>query len=139
MNPSDPLERVRDSFARQPMMATLGAELVHVARGAVHIAIDNAAGVRQQHGFIHGGALITIADSAAGYAAMSTVPPGTEVLTIECKTNFLRPARGRVVAEGRVIRPGRSVIVAAADVFAEADRAHVATALVTIAAVGRAP
>lgn len=133
---SDPLERVRASFAKQPMMATLSATLAKVAPGEVHIASPGGPALAQQHGFVHGGAQMALADSAAGYAAMTTVGEGTEVLTIECKVNFLRPARGAIVAEGRVVRAGSRIIVAAADVYAGEERVHAATALVTIAAVG---
>jgi acyl-coenzyme A thioesterase PaaI-like protein len=48
----------------------------------------------QQHGFVHAGALAAIADSAAGYAALSLMPPGAGVLTTEFKINLLAPAGG---------------------------------------------
>lgn len=130
---AEALERVRLSFAKQPMMATLGARLTRLEPGRVAIALPHREAVSQQHGYIHGGAIMTIADSASGYASMTMVATGSEVLTIEGKTNFLRPARGALVAEGRVIRAGRSVIVAAADVYTEDERRHVATMLATMA------
>ena len=66
--PKDPSfeARVRESFARQGLMVTLGASLVHVAPGEVEIALPTSAAVSQQHGFVHAGALASIADSAAG-------------------------------------------------------------------------
>lgn len=133
----DPLARVRGSFAAQPLMATLGARLVHLGPGAAHIEAADAAPIRQQHGFVHGGVQMSLADSAAGYAAMTLVGADEEVLTIECKVNFLRPASGTLVAEGRVLRAGRRVSVCAADVFAGEERRHVATALSTLAVVPR--
>ncbi|MBN8985454.1 MAG: PaaI family thioesterase [Rhizobiales bacterium] len=45
----------------------------------------------RQHGFVHGGAVSTIADTAAGYAAVSLMPPDTAALTTELKINFMRP------------------------------------------------
>ena len=132
-------ERVRASFAMQPMMATLGARLAGVSRGAAQIALPAASAILQQHGFVHGGAIMTIADSAAGYAAMTTAAADAEVLTIEAKTNFLRPANGGLLAKGKVVRAGRSVVVASADVFARpagsAEPIHVALAVVTVAVV----
>ncbi|MEM7693314.1 MAG: PaaI family thioesterase [Pseudomonadota bacterium] len=127
--------RIRESFAVQPLMATLGARLSHVSAGSVAIALPFAAAVRQQHGFIHGGAIMAIADSAAGYAAMSTLEPGQEVLTIECKTNFLRPADGDLVATGAVVRAGRTMVTVTAEVALAASQKKVAITLATMAVV----
>jgi uncharacterized protein (TIGR00369 family) len=76
----------------------------------------------QQHGFIHAGIVTAIADSACGYAALSLMPPGVGVLTIEFKVNLLNPAAGvRLVARGRVAKPGRTVMVCTGDVTAEQE------------------
>ncbi len=115
-------EEVRASFARQAMMATLGAEIVHLAPGEVDLAAPYAAQFGQQNGFWHAGAVASLADSANGYAAFSLAPPGTDVLAVEFKINLLAPALGdRFIACGRVIRPGRTLTVCQADVFAEID------------------
>jgi uncharacterized protein (TIGR00369 family) len=112
-------ERVRSSFARQRFMATLGARLSSVAPDAVEISIPVNDAVAQQHGFVHAGALAAIADSACGYAALTRMPAGAAVLSIEFKINMLAPAAGeRVAARGRVVRRGRTIIVCGADVFA---------------------
>lgn len=126
---------VRESFARQPMMSTLGAELVHVAPGAVDVAFAHSAAFTQQNGFLHAGALTSIADSACGYAAFTLAVPDTDVLAVEFKINLLAPARApRYVAEARVLRPGRTLTVCRADVFGEerGGRTLVATMLSTI-------
>jgi uncharacterized protein (TIGR00369 family) len=112
-------ERVRASFARQHFMATLGARLSSVASDAVEITIPVSDAVAQQHGFVHAGALAAIADSACGYAALTRMPVGAAVLSIEFKINMLAPAAGEhIVARGRVVRRGRTIIVCGADVFA---------------------
>lgn len=112
--------RIRESFSRQGLMTTLGASIIHVARGEVDIALPTSPAVAQQHGFVHGGAVAAIADSAAGYAALSTMRPGVGVLTTEFKINLLAPAAGdRLVARGRVIKAGRTLTLARAEVFAE--------------------
>ncbi|MDH3229444.1 MAG: PaaI family thioesterase [Alphaproteobacteria bacterium] len=110
---------VRDSFARQGLMATLGASLVAVGPGWVEIAADYHDGLSQQYGFFHGGVIGAIADSAGGYAAFSLMPPESNVLTVEYKMNIVAPGRGeRLIARGAVIRPGRTLTVSRADVFA---------------------
>jgi uncharacterized protein (TIGR00369 family) len=73
--------------------------------------------LRQQHGFVHGGVVATLADHTAGGAARS-VSGNRDVLTVEFKINFLRPATGdRLRCVGTVLRAGKSAIVAEALVF----------------------
>src|SRR5438128_10724329 len=85
--------RVRTSFARQGLNATIRATLRRVAPGQVEIEVPFSGGVSQQHGFFHGGVMGAIGDSACGYAAMTLTLPSSEVLTIEDKVNFLSPGR----------------------------------------------
>src|SRR5688500_18805971 len=101
-------------------MSTLGASLVRVAPGAVDIALSPGPNISQQHGFVHAGAVSAIADTAAGYAALSLMPAGRGVLTTEFKINLLGPAVGsRILARGKVVKAGRTLTVAQTDVFAE--------------------
>jgi len=125
-------ERVRASFARQGLMGTLGAELVTVAPGSVEIAIRPDPAISQQHGFVHAGAVTAIADSAAGYAALTLMPAGTGVLSTEFKINLLAPATGdRLVARGRVVKAGRTLTVAQSEVFAHDGDTEKLVALLT--------
>lgn len=132
--PRDPnwQARVRASFGRQPFMVHLGAEIGHLAPGEVDLGMAFRPELTQQHGFFHAGSTASIADSAAGYAALSLYPAGTGVLTTEYKINLLNPAKGdRLIARGRVIKPGRTLTVCRGDVYSVADgtETHVATAL----------
>lgn len=117
---SDPqLERVRASFAKQKVMATIGATLDAVEAGAVTISMPPNPALTQQHGYLHAGIIATIADSACGYAALSMMPADAAVLSIEFKTNMLAPADGeRFIARGKVIKPGRTIMVCDATVHA---------------------
>jgi uncharacterized protein (TIGR00369 family) len=130
----DPLfeSRVRASFERQHFMATIGARLLRVEPGEVDVEIAMRDDLVQQHGFLHAGVLASAADSACGYAALSLMPAGAAVLSIEFKTNLLAPATGdRIVARGRVIRAGRTVTVCWADVTAyTADRERLVATMV---------
>ncbi|WP_042414441.1 PaaI family thioesterase [Comamonas aquatica] len=119
MAQTDSLQRVRDSFALQGAMSTLGAQLTHLAPGAVDISFDWAPGLTQQHGFIHAGMLSAALDSACGYAGFSLMPEDAGVLTIEFKINLLAPAKGqRFRCEGRVLKPGRTIVLAEGRAFA---------------------
>ncbi len=124
--------RIRESFARQGLMDTLGARLVRVAPGEVDIHLPVAAHVSQQHGFVHAGAVAAIADSAAGYAALSLMPAGAGVLTTEFKINLLSPASGDlIIARGRVVKAGRTLTLAMTEVFAVSAGAEKLCALLT--------
>ena len=109
---------VRESFARQGLMGTLGARIVTLEPGLCVIEMPYAAAVSQQRGYFHGGAIGAIADTAAGYAAYSLMPAGSDILTVEYKINLIRPAQAPTLrAEGRVLRAGRTLSVCRADVY----------------------
>jgi uncharacterized protein (TIGR00369 family) len=131
---ADVVTRVRASFARQGVMATLRAELDDVAPGRVAIGLPIEPRLSQQHGFLHAGVVVTALDSACGYAALTVAPADVEVLTVELKVNLLAPASGkRLVAEGEVVRAGRTLTVCRGDAFAEGpEPVHVAMMLATI-------
>ena len=122
--------RVREGFAKQTMMQTLGAEIIDVQSGLVKVAAPVLPGAMQQQGFGHAGLTFSIGDSAAGYAALSMLPPEMDVVTSEIKINLLAPARGdRLIATGRVVKPGRRLCVVTAEVHAET---HGAAKLIAI-------
>ena len=133
LSPKDPefRNRIQASFAKQGLMTTLGASILHIARGAVDIALASPP-VSQQHGFVHAGAVSAIADTAAGYAALSVMPAGVGVLTTEFKINLVAPAAGeRIVARGRIIKAGRTLTLAQTEVFSEAAGKERLVALLT--------
>ena len=135
--PKDPAyeARVHESFARQSHMATLGASIVFIAPGEVHLALPFAPQFCQQNGYLHAGAITSVADSASGYAAYTLAPPDTDVLAVEFKINLLAPAKGEeFLACAQVLRPGRTLTVCRADVFATgmSERVLVATMLSTV-------
>ncbi|ATE61370.1 PaaI family thioesterase [Thauera sinica] len=122
--PRDPdyADRVRASFGLQQAMELIGAELAVVEPGYVEIHLPHRPQITQQHGYIHGGVVGMVADSAAGYAANTLTPADASVLTVEYKMNLVAPADGqRLVARGEVVRPGRTLIVTRADVYAIRD------------------
>jgi uncharacterized protein (TIGR00369 family) len=135
--PKDPrfAERVHESFGRQTLMSTIGAELRSVEPGRVEVTLTPGPALAQQHGFVHAGVIATIADTACGYAAFSLMPPGSDVLSVEFKLNLLNPAAGdRLIATGTVIRAGRTLSVCEAEVHAQTgtERFLVAKMLATM-------
>ena len=129
--PPDPdfATRVRTSFAAQAAMRTLGASLVKIAPGEAHIEMPFSAALTQQNNFIHAGVIAAIVDSACGYAALSLMPAGAGVLTVEFKVNLINPAAGeRFLAVGKVVKPGRTLTICSGEATARqgAERTLVA-------------
>ena len=116
-------------------MSTLGARVERVAPGEVDILLPIRPGISQQHGFVHAGAIASIADSACGYAALTLLPEDSGVLAVEFKINLMAPGAGEtLLARGRVIKSGRTLSVCQADVVAlnEGVERNVAVMIATI-------
>src|SRR5262249_8737219 len=113
------VEEIEQSFAKQTIMALIGGKLTLVEPGVIEITLPYRTDLTQQHGYVHAGIVMTIADSACGYAAYTLMPAGSDVLAVEFKVNLMRPAKGEMfVARAEVIKSGRTLTVVRADVYA---------------------
>ena len=111
--------KVRESFAKQNAMCSLGVEIKTLEPGRITLAMPFVAAFTQQHGFMHAGAITTAMDSACGYAAHSLMDEDAAVLSIEFKNNFLAPARGEnFEVHAEVVESGRTISVAEAVAYA---------------------
>lgn len=118
--PRTPLQqRIAANFEQQNFLELIGAELTLVEPGHVVIEMPFDPRLTQQHKALHAGATSTIADTAAGYAALTTMPDGADVMTVEFKINLMAPGRGvRFKADATAVRTGRTVTVVEARVSA---------------------
>ncbi len=124
-------EELRRTFARQGAVAHLGIQLVSIGEAEIVLDLPFRPELSQHHGFFHGGIVSTLLDTACGYAALSVAPPGTSVLSVEFKINFLAPARGALMrGVGRVVRAGRTISVSQGE--ASVDGVPCATMLATM-------
>jgi uncharacterized protein (TIGR00369 family) len=115
-----------------------GFEAVEVSWGKFISRVQIRPHHRQQDGFIHAGVMAAMADHTAGYSAFTIVPENMQILTVEFKINFLRPAFGEtLICRSEVIRGGRRIIVSESEVLDVRDDGEmpVAKALVTLTAV----
>ncbi len=129
--------RIAASFARQSMMTSLQAQLVSAHGGRCVITAPLLPAYQQQHGAAHAGVAFALGDSAAGYAALSLMPEGQEVMTVEMKINLLSPAMGeRLEAIGDVMRAGRRLSVVRAEVVALQGGARKTVALLQGTMIG---
>jgi len=132
------MDRIRQSFDRQGLMRTLGATLESVESGTVTVACAFDDRLTQQHGLLHGGVLASLVDVACGYAALTVMPEDREVLTVEFKINFVKPANTeRLIAIGRVVHSGRTLTVCEGSVFDATGSRLLARMTATMIAVDR--
>ena len=119
-------------------MRLIGGHLARIEPGIAEVALDFRDDLTQQKGYVHGGIVGMIADSACGYAAYSLMPASSSLVTVEYKINILAPARRDLVARGQVIRPGRTLTVARGEIFT-ADGTHVASMQQTLMMLADTP
>lgn len=122
-------ERVERIFGRAEFARALGLELVGSGKGWCETRLALTATHRQQHGLAHAGVLMTMADHTCGGAAGSSVAEGQDVITVENKTSFLRPASGReLVCRAEVLRAGKSLVFVEGEVWSKRDGERVLVA-----------
>lgn len=127
------IEASKDSFNKQGFMQTLGAKLVAIETGVVKLECLFDEKLTQQHGYFHAGVLTSLADVACGYAAHSMMPKGSNVLSVEFKTNFIRPAKAeKIIATGTVVRSGKTLTFCEAKVTDGTEQTIFATMQATM-------
>ena len=120
------------TFDRQQAMRTLGVSIARLDPGEVDLSMPYASELTQQNGFVHAGIITAALDTACGIAAFTLMPEGSDVLTVEFKTNLLAPAKGeRFAFRAHVIKPGRTLTVCEARAFAESGGAETLVATMT--------
>ena len=125
------VERITTSFHKQGIMSTIGAKLIKVEPGEIHIEFPYSEAFTQQHGFLHAGIMTTVVDSACGYCASTLMPSDSEVLTVEYKANFIAPGAGReFLAIGRVVKPGRTITTCQGEVLAKDESGEYKTIII---------
>ena len=122
------IEAAKKSFDKQGFMKTLGANIIAIEKGLVKIECNLKKELTQQHGFFHAGVITSIADVACGYAALTTMPEKSEVLSVEFKTNLMRPATAnKIIATGKVIKSGKTLVFCEATITDEKETTIFAT------------
>jgi len=130
-------EKLRDkiaaSFHKQSFLALIGAELHDVSQGKVVVSCRYQEALTQQQGLLHGGVVTSLADVACGYAALTAMPDEVEVLAVEFKINFIRPANTKkIIATGEVIKAGKTLVIAESTVRDESGEKIIARMLATM-------
>ena len=109
---------IRQQLEHQEYMKLVGFTITKIAVGRVEGELNLTQRHRQHTGFAHGGLIATLADIVAGFAAVSLVPKGHQVVTAELKVSYFHPGVGdKLLAKGYVLKPGRRLNFCEAEVF----------------------
>jgi uncharacterized protein (TIGR00369 family) len=120
------------TFAQQRAMRTLGISILRLEPGEVDLSMPYSPDWTQQNGFVHAGIITAGLDNACGIAAFTLMPSGSDILTVEFKTNLLAPAKGELfVFRACVVKPGRTLTVCEARAFAQTGGAESLIATMT--------
>ena len=128
---AEELARLRETFARVPYVGLLGLEFVRAERGAATFALDVREELTRMGGIVHGGAVVSLLDTAAAFAVHTVIEPDGRTVTVDLTVHFLRPATGgHIEAHARILRRGRRVCILSVE--ARDDAAEIiATATMT--------
>lgn len=108
-----------------PMADTLGFELVEAEKGRVVFTFAPAEFQYNPMGFVHGGALATVLDTAAAACVQTLLEPGTSMTSVDLTVKYLRPVTvdsGPLRAVGTVLSKGRRTALSQAELRDAADR-----------------
>jgi uncharacterized protein (TIGR00369 family) len=124
---------VRDAFAKRRWLVELGAALAALGPGRAEIGLPFSDAVSHQGSQFASAAVAAVGECAGACAALTLIPAGSEVTTVEYKINFVGPARGELLrAKGRVIRAGQSLTVARVDISAVGEAGNSLCALLQV-------
>lgn len=115
-----------------PFIDLLGVQGEVFEAGRSRISLDLRPELMNSFAVSHGGVVMTLLDIAMAMALRSASGHAGGAMTVDLSLNFMRSAKGRIVAEGRVLKRGRSLNFCEAEAFDE-DGALIAKALGTFA------
>ena len=123
-------EEIRAKFPQYPFPAHLGIEIISLETGRARLSLRHRLELTQGMGYIHGGAITSLCDTAVAVAIFTMLEKGEQIVTIELKVNFLAPADSDIIAEAKILHKGRKTAVGEVDVTGKGG-ILVAKALVT--------
>ena len=122
------------------MTHTLKLKLLKVGRGRVLMRMPWSRPASQMAGLIHGGAITTLADTAAAVGTLALLPEGSATVTSELKVNFISNiSAGACVADARILHRGRLTMVWEIKVREEKKKKLMAVAIGTFFVFPAAP
>lgn len=131
-------QRVIDRVKQIPIVSSLGFRFVEWGDGTCKLSMTRDKRYDGIYESLHGGLLMTLADSAACFAIMSRSGPDEVLTTTDMNIRFLAPCLTDPVATARVIKFGKTLCPVTIDIHDQAG-VHVAVAQVTYMRLDRMP
>lgn len=104
-------------FKNTPFAQHLGMKIVKLKPGYAELSLAYQKRISQPYGFMHGGAIAALADTAAATAIHTILEPEDKMVSIEMKVNYIAPViKGKIVAGAKVIHKGRKTAVTDVDI-----------------------
>ena len=117
MTSESAVQLAQEMIAAHPFSLALQIEVTAAEAGEVRARMEWAPELCTVGGILHGGALVTLADTLNALCAGLNTPPGNRSSTLELKANFFRPAAGRLEAVTRPMHVGRTTMVVQTELF----------------------
>ena len=116
------------SFGEGHLPGLLGIRILDISDAGAVAELDVRAELLAPNGYLHGGTVVALADTVAGYACIAALPPGAiGFTTSELKINFLSTARdGAVRATATPLHKGSATQVWDVEVTRAADSKRIA-------------
>ena len=102
-----------------PYSGTIKAEVLSLEAGLVQLALKDRRLLRNHLHSIHAIALANLGELSSGLAMMAAVPPNTRAIVVNLEIEYLKKARGRLIATGSATPP--AVITASINSVALAE------------------
>jgi len=126
-------EAIQEVLLNQNFMKHIGFELTKIEPGAIEGKLNFQGFLKQQNGFLHGGAIATMADLVCGFAAYSLVAEDEFVVTSDLKISYLNPGVGAVIlAKGWVIKAGSRMFFCEGEILDASSGTPIAKASATM-------
>jgi uncharacterized protein (TIGR00369 family) len=121
MTPEE-VEVVRARAMAVPISSALGLQLLGLKRGVCVMMMTRDPKFDGIYASMHGGFLMTLADSAAAFALLTVIPSDESITTTEMNIRFLAPVHDRVTVTARVLKAGRTLCPIVAELHDEEGR-----------------
>ncbi len=128
---AEELARLRETFGQVPYVGLLGLQFVSAGRGVATFALEMREELTRMGGILHGGALVSLMDTAGAFAVHTLIGPGRRTVTVDLTVHFLRPvSAGRVISRAKALRQGQRIVILNVEAT-DASGALTATATMT--------
>ncbi len=123
-------KRIKSELSGIPFLNYLGNKIDKLKPGLAQVSVKYKNQLTQGYGFLHGGVLASLADTAAAFATRTLIDAEDKLVTLELKINYINPVQSDAKALAKVVHKGRRTVVIDVDVKDKQNRLC-AKALVT--------